>query len=105
MRFIGFFTKFWLQNYRSYSVLLSVTGHSGSKDGVKKPVLQPNFCTEPEKTHNSVYPHPTYESGLINFHIVQGVKYVMGQQKKVNPYMCNSVFEHFTNFTKTLILH
>ena len=40
-------------HYRFYSVLLVyVTGHTGSKGGVKKLVLQQNFCIESGKTHN-----------------------------------------------------
>ena len=37
----------------TYSVLLSVTGHTGSKGGLEKPVLQPKFCVKTDKTHNS----------------------------------------------------
>ena len=39
----------------SYSVLLSVTGHTGSKGGLEKPVLQAKFCVKPDKTDNSGY--------------------------------------------------
>ena len=36
-----------------YSLLLFVTGHTGSKGDLEKPVLKPKFCVKPDKTHNS----------------------------------------------------
>ena len=41
-------------HYRNYSLLhvLSVTGHTGSKGDLEKPVLQAKFCVKPDKMHN-----------------------------------------------------
>ena len=41
-----------LDNFRNYSVLLSVTGHTGSNGGLEKPVLQPKLRVKPDKKHN-----------------------------------------------------